>query len=53
MTALTEVKMKIIAEYIWNDGSAPTQKLRSKTKIYDSDFVPSLTDFPAWTFDGS
>lgn len=45
--------MKIIAEYIWNDGSEPTQKLRSKTKIYDSDFVPSLTDFPTWTFDGS
>ena len=25
--------MAIIAEYIWIDGSVPTQKLRSKTKI--------------------
>ncbi|MGE0059575.1 MAG: glutamine synthetase GlnII [Dehalococcoidia bacterium] len=37
------------AEYIWIDGTQPTAKLRSKTKIMqDGD-----TDFPIWGFDGS
>jgi glutamine synthetase len=36
------------AEYIWIDGSKPTQKLRSKTKI-----VPSKEQPPIWGFDGS
>jgi glutamine synthetase len=37
------------AEYIWIDGTAPTAKLRSKTKIMqDGD-----SDFPIWGFDGS
>jgi glutamine synthetase len=45
--------MKIIAEYIWIDGTHPTQKLRSKTKIFDADTINGLADFPDWTFDGS
>jgi len=36
------------AEYIWIDGSEPTQKLRSKTKI-----VPDGQEPPIWGFDGS
>ena len=48
--------MAIIAEYIWIDGSLPTQKLRSKTKIIygvPEDKEVELSDFPGWTFDGS
>lgn len=40
--------MKIKAEYIWIDGSKPTAKLRSKTRILDKD-----EDLPIWGFDGS
>jgi glutamine synthetase len=36
------------AEYIWIDGSVPTPKLRSKTKI-----VPDGAEPPIWGFDGS
>ena len=36
------------AEYIWIDGSKPTAKLRSKTKI-----VPVGEELPIWGFDGS
>ena len=36
------------AEYIWIDGTKPTAKLRSKTKI-----VPSKEAPPIWGFDGS
>ena len=36
------------AEYIWIDGSEPTSKLRSKTKI-----VPKGEEPPIWGFDGS
>jgi glutamine synthetase len=36
------------AEYIWVDGTAPTAKLRSKTKIVDDGAAP-----PIWGFDGS
>jgi len=36
------------AEYIWIDGTEPTAKLRSKTKI-----VPDGADLPIWGFDGS
>lgn len=36
------------AEYIWVDGSTPTPKLRSKTKI-----LPIGQDPPVWSFDGS
>ncbi|GAB3411572.1 glutamine synthetase [Flindersiella endophytica] len=40
--------MSYKAEYIWIDGTAPTAKLRSKTKIL-SDGAP----LPIWGFDGS
>ena len=40
--------MKIKAEYIWVDGSMPTHKLRSKTRI-----VSDPNDLPEWGFDGS
>jgi glutamine synthetase len=36
------------AEYIWIDGTQPTAKLRSKTKI-----VPKGEEPPVWGFDGS
>jgi glutamine synthetase len=36
------------AEYIWVDGTLPTAKLRSKTKI-----VPDGQEPPIWGFDGS
>lgn len=39
-------------EYIWLDGSQPTQGLRSKTKVI-SDFSGKLEDCPEWSFDGS
>src|SRR5690606_11282389 len=39
------------AEYIWIDGTVPTAKLRSKTKILgDGD---KGADLPVWGFDGS
>ena len=37
------------AEYIWVDGTAPTAKLRSKTRIMED----GRTDLPIWGFDGS
>jgi glutamine synthetase len=41
--------MPIKAQYIWGDGSVPTQKLRTKTRI-----MPDGTEeFPIWGFDGS
>jgi glutamine synthetase len=43
---------KIKAEYIWIDGSRPTSKLRSKTKIIDEP-VTELSQIPEWGFDGS
>jgi glutamine synthetase len=36
------------AEYIWIDGTMPTAKLRSKTKV-----VPAGEEPPVWGFDGS
>jgi len=36
------------AEYIWIDGTEPTAKLRSKTKI-----LADGTELPIWGFDGS
>ncbi|HEY3140459.1 MAG TPA: glutamine synthetase [Acidimicrobiales bacterium] len=36
------------AEYIWIDGTEPTAKLRSKTKI-----LPDGAELPIWGFDGS
>ena len=40
--------MSYRAEYIWIDGSKPTSKLRSKTKV-----VPTGEGLPVWGFDGS
>lgn len=42
------------AEYIWLDGSRPTQKLRGKTRFVDL-AGPNVeaADFPEWSFDGS
>lgn len=42
----------IKVEYIWIDGSKPTSKLRSKTKIIKGP-VKGLQDLPIWSFDGS
>jgi glutamine synthetase len=42
------------AEYIWLDGTTPTQELRSKTRIVKLDpELASLADFPEWSYDGS
>ena len=40
--------MSYKAEYIWIDGTLPTAKLRSKTKIVETGAEP-----PLWGFDGS
>jgi glutamine synthetase len=49
--------MKIKMEYIWIDGSTPTAKLRSKTKVFDWALLErqpkGIEDFPIWGFDGS
>ena len=39
-------------EYLWLDGSAPTQSLRGKTKIA-RDFSGTLEECEVWCFDGS
>ena len=39
-------------EYIWLDGYAPVQELRSKTKVVDG-FDGKLENCPIWSFDGS
>lgn len=44
--------MKSKLEYIWLDGYAPTQNLRSKTMVRD-DFDGALENCPQWSFDGS
>jgi glutamine synthetase len=41
----------IKAEYIWIDGTEPTARLRSKTKIITGD--ADLASLPIWGFDGS
>src|ERR1051325_9353896 len=45
--------MVVCAEYIWMDGTEPTQKLRSKTRVVNVETVKSLKDLPDWAFDGS
>ena len=45
----TRVVLK--AEYIWIDGTEPTARLRSKTKILDG--KADLGSLPIWGFDGS
>ncbi|WP_236245292.1 glutamine synthetase [Streptomyces sp. CC210A] len=44
--------MSIKAEYIWIDGTEPTAKLRSKTKILAA-AVSDVAELPVWGFDGS
>ena len=45
---------KIKLEYIWLDGSIPTQQLRSKTKVEEhEDFKGTLEEIGNWSFDGS
>jgi len=44
--------MRSKLEYIWLDGSEPTQQLRGKTRIEDN-FSGNLEDCPVWNFDGS
>lgn len=42
------------AEYIWLDGSLPTQNLRSKTRVVHIEGDRASPDrFPEWSFDGS
>jgi glutamine synthetase len=41
------------AEYIWLDGSSPTQGLRSKARVLALPANPVASDFPTWSFDGS
>lgn len=51
-----DLKTQVIAEYIWVDGSKPTKKLRSKTKVFFADRRIALSnpqDMPVWSFDGS
>lgn len=41
-------------EYIWLDGSAPTQQLRSRTRLLSIYAAhPGPEDFPEWSFDGT
>jgi len=44
--------MKSKLEYIWLDGTEPTQQLRGKTRV-EKDFSGKLEDCPMWNFDGS
>jgi len=41
------------AEYIWIDGTEPTARLRSKTKVLTGKAVTTASDLPIWGFDGS
>ena len=42
-------------EYIWLDGTQPSQQIRSKTRILSlpENRTPGLADFPEWSYDGS
>jgi glutamine synthetase len=41
------------AEYIWLDGTTPTQALRSKMRVVSQTNQDKPEDFPKWSFDGS
>jgi len=45
--------MTYLAEYIWIDGTEPTAKLRSKTKVIDGKPSSGPDKLPIWGFDGS
>lgn len=47
-----DIMERVCAMYVWPDGQAPTQFLRSKTKILDNP-VTELKEIPSWGFDGS
>ena len=47
------VKQLDYAEYIWLDGSTPTQSIRSKTRMLFHQDKRDLASFPDWSFDGS
>ncbi len=51
----TDKKIIGQAEYIWLDGSKPTQKVRSKTRIiaFSNGTPVGIENFPKWSFDGS
>lgn len=40
-------------EYLWIDGTQPTQHIRSKARLVTLPKEPQLADFPEWNFDGS
>src|SRR5688500_1549432 len=40
-------------EYIWIDGTEPTAKLRSKTKVLTGAPLSTPIELPMWGFDGS
>ena len=40
-------------EYLWLDGAAPTQHLRSKTRLLPKLESANLNALPEWSFDGS
>ena len=40
-------------EYIWIDGTEPTQQLRSKTRVIDEEGFSINSEVPEWGFDGS
>lgn len=43
-----------LAEYIWLDGTKPTQLLRSKTRVVNLQSTAfDIRSFPEWSFDGS
>lgn len=42
------------AEYIWLDGTQPTQELRSKTRVVNHErLTTDPKDYPIWAYDGS
>ena len=43
----------IKAEYLWIDGTEPTSRLRSKTKILPKGAKTDAASLPIWGFDGS
>ena len=40
-------------EYVWLDGSKPSQELRSKTRLLPQSNLGDISSFPEWGFDGS
>lgn len=45
---------KLKFEYLWLDGSVPTQTMRCKTKVLDeSKYDGTAASLPDWSFDGS